>query len=271
MSAAKKPPRRRGVSPQGSGVVSIRAHASYRPDYSTLASSQVATARQKLGHTHAEFAEYLTKLLGWPVLESAVKRWETRKAPPGDALLACTAITQDDPYLNAPLLTAAPPSFPPEELSGHWATCYQFTHAGKPSYHADIAHITVGPGNHVRAVNHPPEPRSEGRGTPFRNEIDASLAGRHLIGEWRNTSDSRYYGTVQLAVLTSGTVMEGYYVGVDSDVEVSTGFWRWVRLDPGPIPVPGITLRDPHDLYDLVMAHSQYGAPLLLADVRGEP
>lgn len=67
--------------------------------------------------------------------------------------------------------------------------------------------------------------------------------------------------------------MEGWYAGVGSDIEVSTGFWKWVRLDPDSIPdagLAGITLREPSDLHGIVMEHSQYGAPLSLADVRGE-
>ena len=94
--------RQRDVGAPASGVVSIRAHANYRPDYSTLASAQVVAARQKLGLTHAEFADHLSDALGWPVYESAVKRWETRKAPPGDALLACAATLQGVPSPAVP-------------------------------------------------------------------------------------------------------------------------------------------------------------------------
>jgi DNA-binding transcriptional regulator YiaG len=266
-------PARRDVgapgSPATSGVVSIRAHASYRPDYSTLASAQVTAARQKLGLTYAEFADHLADALGWPVYESAVKRWETRKAPPGDALLACAAILQGVPTPAVPLLAIVPPAFPAETLDGPWVTCYQFSHAGKQRFHADIAHAAAGPDGRVRAVNYPPDPRSEGRPRPFRNEIAADLAGRHLIGEWRNISDTRYYGALQLAVLPGEIVMEGYYAGVGSDVEVSTGFWRWVRLDAGE-GLAGLALREPAELHELVMSHSQYGAPLTLADVRGD-
>jgi DNA-binding transcriptional regulator YiaG len=274
MSGRAAPAARRGVGAQGSpasnGVVSIRAHTSYRPDYSMLASNRVTAARQKLGLTRAEFAGYLTDALGWPVYEPAVKRWEAGKAPPGDALLACTAVTHDDFSLTAPLLTAAPAAFPVEALAGPWVTCYQFSHDGEAKFHADIARVTIGPDGRVQAVNHPPEPRSEGRGRSFRNVISGHLSGRHLIGEWVNTSDTRYYGALMLAVLPGETVMEGPYSGVKSDVEVSTGLWRWVRIDPDE-GLAEITLREPSDLYDLVMSHSQYGAPLTLADVRGEP
>ena len=56
-------PRRAPVSPEkdvgaqgsparGGDVVSMRAHASYRPDYSKLSSSQIVAARQKLGLTY---------------------------------------------------------------------------------------------------------------------------------------------------------------------------------------------------------------------------
>jgi DNA-binding transcriptional regulator YiaG len=274
MSAGKIPPRRRDVGTQGSpasnGVVSIRAHAGYRPDFRVLTSNQVAAARQKLGLTHAEFADYLTGELGWLVYESAVKRWETSKAPPGDAYLACTSVTQGGPSMAVSLLAAIPPAFPADVLAGPWVTCYQFSHDGEPRYHADIAHVTIGTDGRVRAVNHPPEPRSEGRDRPFRNEIDGQLNGRHVGGEWMNTSDTRYYGWFQLAVLPGEIVMRGGYYGVASDIEVSNGTWTWVRLDLGPVPPAGLTLRDPRELYDLVTNHSQYGEPLTLADVRGD-
>ncbi len=164
-----------------------------------------------------------------------------------------------------------PPSFPAGALSGPWVTCYQFSHAGQSRFHADIAHITAGPHGRIRAVNHPPEPRSQGRRRAFRNEIDAALAGRHLLGEWQNTSDTRYYGTLQLAVLPGETVMEGYFAGVGSDVEVSAGAWKWVRLELGPdAELAGIILREPAELHELVMTHSQIDVPLTLADVRGD-
>jgi len=46
-----------------------------------------------------------------------------------------------------------------------------------------------------------------------------------------------------------------------------------VRLEPGSLEgagLPGMALREPSALYDLVMDRSQYDAPLTLADVREE-
>lgn len=248
-------------------VVSLTARRSYRPDYKGLACAQVRAGRERLGLGHDEFAEHLSNLLGRKIPAQLAKRWEQRNVPPGDVLLASNG------QLPAQsLLDAVPPSFPADALTGPWVTCYQFTHASELRFHADIAHVTAGPDNHIRAVNHPPEPRSEGRGRSFRNEIAARLVGRHLIGEWINTSDTRYYGSLQLAVLPGEIVMDGYYTGVGSDVEVSNGPWRWVRLDSGSgTELGGITLREPSAVYDAVMAHSQYAEPLTLADVRGEP
>jgi hypothetical protein len=266
--SAQNPRRRQGVAAPGSAVVSIRAHSGYRPDYARLAGGQVSAAREKLGHTPEQFADYLSGILGWSIRPYAVKRWESGDAPPGDVLLACGT---DTPAVS--LLAVVPPSFPVEALIGPWVTCYQFTHDGKAKFHADIANVTLGLDGCIRAVNHPPEPRSEGRARPFRNEISARLTGRHLIGEWMNTSDTRYYGTLQLAVLPGEIVMEGYYAGVGSDVEVSTGFWKWVRIDPDSVPDAGpggVILRDPAAVHDRVMSHSQYGEPLTLADVREE-
>jgi len=260
--------RLRPAPPAGSAEV-VSIGGSRPPDYSRLACAQVAAARRLLGMDSGDFARWILGQTGWDVMAEGAAAWEDDVIPPGDVVLACLAATQGLPALSVPMLDR-PPAFPPDALAGAWVTCYQFSHAGKPQHHADIAHVSIGQDDRIGAVNHPPEPRSEGRERPFRNEISAALAGRHLIGEWQNVSDTRYFGTLQLAVLPGEIVMEGWSSGVGSDVEVSAGFWRWVRLDLA-VPVAGFTLREPHELYDLVMSHSQYGAPLTLADVRGEP
>lgn len=83
--------------PGNGGVVSIRARAGYRLDYQMLASGQVAAARDRLGLSHAEFADYLAELLGWIVTPAAVKRWEEGSTPPGDVLLASAVAAQATP------------------------------------------------------------------------------------------------------------------------------------------------------------------------------
>jgi DNA-binding transcriptional regulator YiaG len=250
-------------------VVSLTAHRSYQPDYKNLACARIRAAREQLGLDHDEFAEYLGNQLGRKVSAQLVKRWEQSNIPPGDVLIACTSGDQAVPGITGPLLAAVPPAFPAEALAGPWVTAYEFAHVGKPHYHADIAHITAEYGSRIRAVNHPPEPRSQGRRRGFRNEIEAQLVGRHLVGEWQNTSDTRYCGGLQLAVLPGEIVMEGRYTGVGSDVEVSKGFWKWIRLEPDA-ELAGVTLREPAELHHLVMTHTQIDVPLTLADVKGE-
>jgi hypothetical protein len=173
------------------------------------------------------------------------------------------------------ILSAVPNSFKAETLSGYWLTAYQFHHGagnGTAQHHADIARITADSDRRIRAVNHPPEPRTEGRANPFRNQIEAELISRHLIGHWRNSSDTRYFGTVHLAVLQGETVMEGYYSGFGSDIAVSFAAWKWVRVESGSLEdtdLQGTVLRDPAALYDLVMSRSQYDALLTIDDVTG--
>lgn len=249
-------------------VVSIGIGGTRRADYSRLACGQVAAARRVLGMDRKAFAQYINDLTGWDELPETIQAWEDDVPPPGDVAMACVAVTQGMPVLDLPLLADIPPAFPAAVLAGPWVTCYQFTHAGKPQHHADVANVTIEPGGRIRAANHPPEPRSEGRARPFRNEIDAQLAGRHLVGEWMNTSDTRYYGTLQLAVLPGETVMEGVYTGVGSDIQVSKDSWRWVRLDAGPAALGTLILREPAAVHKLVTEHSQYGEPLTLADIR---
>jgi hypothetical protein len=250
-------------------VVSIGIGGNHRPDYSRLASAQLAATRRVLEMDLPEFAALINDMTGSDFLPSAFAAWEDDVIPPGDVVFACFDATQGTPSLTLPLLAAVPPAFPAEALAGPWVTTYEFPHAGKPHYHADIASIAA-EGNRILALNHPPEPRSQGRRKSFRNEITASLYGRHLIGEWRNTSDTRYIGTLHLAVLPGEMVMHGRFTGVASDVAVSDGEWKWVRLEPGPdADLAEIVLRDPRELHDLVMGHEQIDVPLTLADIEG--
>ncbi len=249
-------------------VTSIGSRAAWHPDFKGLASAQLRAARDKLHLDHEGFAAYLGGLVGWQVMAGTVARWEEGAAvPPGDVLLAADAVTGGETATTGHLLAHVPHSFTAEALAGPWVTCYHFSHGGERQCHADIAMVTAESDRHIWASNHPPEPRTEGRARPFRNVIDAELAGRHLVGQWRNTSDTRYCGSLQLAVLPGETVMEGFYTGVGSDVEVSTGYWKWVRLEPDD-GVAAVTLRDPAALYGIVMSRSRCDAPLTLADIR---
>lgn len=261
--------RRPTVGGGSAEIVSIGIGGNHRPDYTRLACGQVAAARRELGMDRDEFAHRIRELTGWDEMPETIAAWEDDVLPPGDVVLACSSITQGTPVATASLLAAVPPAFPAGTLNGPWVTCYQFMHADVPHHHADIAHITAGPDGHIGAVNYPPEPRSEGRTVAFRNEITADLRGRHLIGTYMNTSDRRYFGTVQLAVHSGETVMEGKFAGVGSDVEVSDGGWKWVRLATGPdADLTGITLRDPVALYELVMNRTRNDAPLALDEVK---
>jgi hypothetical protein len=170
------------------------------------------------------------------------------------------------------LLSQVPASFPAAALEGAWVTSYTFSQP--PRVHVDIATVTaVGP-RQLRARNWPPEPRTEGHGVAYRNAIEATLAGRQLVGVWRNTSDARYFGAVQLAVLAGETMMAGQYAGVGrSDVEVSAGSWWWVRLDAARVPedLAAVRLAEPRAVAAVVDGRSPYDPPLPLAAIVEEP
>lgn len=171
-----------------------------------------------------------------------------------------------DPEPSESILASVPHSFAAQALAGHWVSCYQFS--GDKS-HADIATMRAVSSSQIVAVNYPPEPRTEGRAYTFRNSIEATLANRHLIGHWKNVSDTRYFGSLHLAVLPGEIVMDGYYTGFANDIEVSMSHWKWVRLAADSVP-PETVLREPTEIYDLVMGRSQFDAPLTLADVSEE-
>lgn len=263
--------KRRGVVAQPANrVTSIGARGNYRPSFSRVASGNVAALRAEFAMSLPEFTEWLASQLEWAPTPDAVERWEQGTTPPGDVVSACYAVSNGIAESSLPLLAAVSPAFDAAMLEGLWVTVYEFPSMGTVRYHADVATVTAETGNRIHAVNHPPEPRSEGRSVGFRNEIEATLAGRHLIGTYMNTSDTRYYGTVQLAVHSGETVMEGIFAGVGSDVEVSDGRWKWVRLDADPDEVAGIMLRGPVELYELVKSRTRNDEPLTLADIREE-
>jgi hypothetical protein len=259
-------------SPASANVISLTARGAYRPDFRGLASAQLRAAREKLNLDLEAFAECVTDMVGWDVDPDLISRWERgRGTPPGDAVLAARHLAGDEaPEPSGILLDPVPHSFPAQALAGYWLTCYDFPHAGKRLYHADVARVAAESDRRVKVTNHPPEPRTEGRAFPFRNEIEAQLVSRHLIGHWRNTSDTRYFGGLHLAVLPGETVMEGYYTGFASDIGVSEGRWRWARLGVGLETTPRVTLWEPSALHALVAERSQDDAPLALADIGEE-
>lgn len=155
------------------------------------------------------------------------------------------------------IIESVPNTLAAEILGGLWVTCYKFHVEGGTGVHVDITRITPQSGRRIVAVNYPPEPRTKGYSPAFHNEIEAHLANRHLIGHWKNVSDTRYFGSIHLAVLTGENVMHGYYTAFTDDVTVHSMAWRWVRLDP--LSLQGVqpqqlTLKDPDAVYALVTA-----------------
>ena len=167
------------------------------------------------------------------------------------------------------LLVSVPHSFSADILGGFWVTCYQFNSHRGIQCHADITQLTPQSDRRVTAKNYPPAPRTQGQTTSFRNEIEAQLANRHLIGHWKNVSDTRYFGSVHLAVLPGETVMDGYYTGFSNDIQVDAMRWKWVRLDPtslSSVNLQEVTLSDP-DVIHALLENSANDVPLDLAAI----
>jgi hypothetical protein len=167
------------------------------------------------------------------------------------------------------LIASIPHSFSADILGGFWVTSYQFDSSRGIQCHADITQLTPQSERRVTAKNYPPDPRTQGQVSPFRNEIEAQLANRHLIGHWKNISDTRYFGSVHLAVLPGETVMDGYYTGFSSDIQVDAMRWKWVRLDPASlssVDLQKVTLNDP-DMIHALLEHTANDVPLDLAAI----
>lgn len=259
-------------------VVDLRTRSGYQPDFEALARRRFLAARRALDVSTAEFAAMLTPLVGWPVSAETVEAWETDSVPPGDVLVAVGTVSRTEQLSGAQfigsVLGSVPESFSAEGLCGYWVTCFRFGPGPTRKKHVDIALISMESDRLMRISNHPPAPRSEGRASPFCNELEAQMANRHLVGHWKNSNDTRYFGGFHLAVLPGETVMEGYYTGFGSDIEVSTGPWKWARLGVDSVAsadLSKVVLRDPAVLGALVEDHTPYDSPLTLADIEEEP
>lgn len=166
------------------------------------------------------------------------------------------------------VLQAIPPSFSAEILEGLWITSYQFkSGTGHIKHHADISYVTAQSNRRLTARNYPPDPRTQTTLPVFRNDIEAHLVNRHVIGHWRNVGDMRYFGSIHLAVRPGEEVMEGYYTGFSSDIEVDAMRWKWVRLEPvdlPPVELAHVKLKEPEMIYERVQ---QSDSPLILASL----
>lgn len=171
------------------------------------------------------------------------------------------------------LLATVPHSLSATRLAGHWVTSYEFRSSGEARYHADVAEVTAESDRRLTANNRLPDPVTDGRTKPFCNEIDAEIVNRHVIGDWKNTSDTRYFGTLHMAVLSDDNVMEGYYTSLSSDVAVGTGRWRWVRIAAASLQGRDLTasqLRTPAEIHALVEAHDHHAGAVDVAAVLQE-
>ena len=155
------------------------------------------------------------------------------------------------------VLESIPPSFSADILNGLWVTSYTFISGKETAIHADIARIVAQSSRRLTATNYAPPPRTQGKKPElaFRNEIDAQLVNRHLLGSWKNISDTRYFGSIHLAISPGESVMDGYYTGLLTDIEVGAMPWKWMRIDPASlanIDITRLTLKEPAEVHELL-------------------
>lgn len=85
-------------------VTSLAGRPRYQADFASIASGHVQAARARLRMDHAEFADYLSGVVGWPVIPGVISRWEQGAGtPPGDIVLASAAVAQDVSAASAAL------------------------------------------------------------------------------------------------------------------------------------------------------------------------
>jgi hypothetical protein len=202
----------------------------------------------------------LNKAVVHPLPTKALKAAVKDSLPP--FLETVGAALQDTTRVES-VLASIPHLFPASALAGLWATAYTFSSGGAVRHHADISRLTAESDRRVRATNH--APLTENHRRPFFNEIEAEIANRHLIGHWRNLSDTRYFGAIHLAVLPGECMMRGFYTTFANDVVTRVGDWIWVKLETMPgVDLEAASLRSPASVYEILTAHPESDGPIAL-------
>ncbi|GAB4993513.1 hypothetical protein MAHJHV61_50600 [Mycobacterium avium subsp. hominissuis] len=206
---------------------------------------------RKLPHEyHCDVLEYMFP--GWKARDLFSSRTDRRSR----------AAAAGRPALLAPIAA----TITAEELAGLWVTAYAYL----DRRHADLSVVTVAGADAVTVRNWPPEPRLEGATVGYRNEIEASVVGRQLVGTWRNCVDRYYYGTVHVAAHPGASMLEGYYTSIVNDIDISSGRWRWVRIDPrsaAGTELSRVELQEPAIVHDVVMNRDPNSGSMRLDDV----
>jgi hypothetical protein len=227
-----------------------------------LRSLQVVRGDTKAAGGILRLLQAVNRALDGTLTEAALKATTEQWLPPFFTTVK-EALEQSSSVES--VLATVPASFSAKALAGLWVTCYGFTSGGAQLYHADVVKIAANSDRRLSVENNAPAPRTDRHATPFRNEVEAEVANRHLIGYWKNVSDTRYFGGLHLAVLPGENVMRGHYSSFNSDILVGTGEWTWVRLDPAllsSVDLAKVKLRAPADIRTTLVEHSPYAGPL---------
>jgi hypothetical protein len=209
----------------------------------------------------------VNKALGEPLSRSAFDSTVADQVP---GYLASVKVAVEQSTPRESLLASVPHLVTANDLTGLWVTCYAFKSRQSVARHADVVKVTAETQRRLRAEDYGLSPRTDGHPTPFRDVVDAEIANRHLLGHWRNVSDTRYFGAIHLAILPGENVMEGHYTSFKSDVAVTHGRWKWVRLSSETTPgadLSRLILRSPSAIDTILEQHSNYAGPLALSDI----
>jgi tetratricopeptide (TPR) repeat protein/DNA-binding transcriptional regulator YiaG len=110
-----------------SKLVDLTGHAKYKPDVLGLACGKITATRTRLGLSHGDFADALSRLLNWEVSAGLIRSWECMTAPPpGDVLAACDVLVNNGC---------------PEEKTSHPPT--EFMDSGRTTADIDFGGVRV--------------------------------------------------------------------------------------------------------------------------------
>jgi hypothetical protein len=228
---------------------------------SPFSSKQVIHGDAAVGITR--LLQDLNKALGKPLPDTPFSLTVDKCLPPFLARIAEALESSSPP---GGVLASIPALFPAAALAGHWATTYDFMSSnGSRKHHADVSVLSAVSDRRVRATNS--LPGADNYHPAFLNEIDAEVVNSHLIGQWRNQNDKRYFGAIHLAVLAGECVMDGHYTSFESDVAANVGQWKWVRLatpKDAPVDLKGLNLRHADEVHAILAAHSRRDGPIAL-------
>lgn len=118
------------------------------------------------------------------------------------------------------------------DLRGEWESTYYYISDGQQKAAQQLMRLTqIGRTVYGKSIQGAVAV-SSGERISHKHTVRLRVEGEYITGEWRNIwPKARHYGVLQLRIAASGSVMQGEFLGFDSQAKIRHGLWTWHRKE----------------------------------------